>query len=267
MSSFQNFYSQNQIAENSSDFNEYYEQNFDSKNRYNQSDLNPYSIDANFKSTASSEIEYIQDFRFQNTESANYGQFNEEKFFSDNNQSNISEQQYQQSRLSLQTESIEGMYGESNSQDMQQQEQKQYPTNQHDQYQHSQFNEVDCRYQQSNIQNINQQNQFVFDTEQTSNQRSNQENYQIERQNTFQQTQIIPIQSTTRQNAKKKNKEAYSPKFTCILCLKSYAHHSGITNHAKNKHIGYQTFEIQMSPNRTLGRPPKNQNNQAQQNS
>ncbi|KAL4441334.1 hypothetical protein ABPG74_013629 [Tetrahymena malaccensis] len=73
--------------------------------------------------------------------------------------------------------------------------------------------------------------------------------------------------SRTKQRAIQKNKKAYSDQFTCKECDdKSYSDHSGLRNHVKLEHPGRKTSELSKKPNTRLGRPPKSQMNQSNQN-
>ncbi|KAL4435720.1 hypothetical protein ABPG74_018271 [Tetrahymena malaccensis] len=66
--------------------------------------------------------------------------------------------------------------------------------------------------------------------------------------------------SSAKQKAIKKRKVVENDKYVCKFCILKYKNHSGLTNHAKKKHQGLKTSDIQLNPNTTLGRPPKPNN-------
>ncbi|KAL4448684.1 hypothetical protein ABPG74_012773 [Tetrahymena malaccensis] len=282
-------------------YNEFDDQNPCSRIRQKLNDQNQQSTSLNSKITNSSQKkENLQELNLhQQTESTNYGQIEKNNLSSEKYQNQIN----QKCHLSFDSCCIQG---ESNIQNNQYYQQDQNPDllfsyccNLQECSQNDHQDQVIQPYfiQNSNQTNIIEEPKFIF---------TNQDQQYIDNEYKFEQTQINPNQlfdqfkvhnqhpinqnitndqqklnsietqnqasdqpdfwSHAKLRAKQRNKNAYSKKYQCSICInKIYANHSGLTNHKNKKHKEKKTSEIQVEPNITKGRPPKNRNKSDQQ--
>ncbi|KAL4478861.1 hypothetical protein ABPG72_009687 [Tetrahymena utriculariae] len=208
--------------------------------------------------TSLCEKEYIHlVYYVQQTESTKYGDHKYNPFSLDCNQNDIIEPLHQENILSQGSESIQS---ESNFQSYDQKEQTQNST----------FECLECQLHICHQHELEFSFNSIYlnnddDVENQKSQYINSENTQtqIEDDNCLQNPNTKPKKlSAAKVKAIKRNKFAYSDKYTCILCNRSYANHGSLTNHRKRDHPTFKTSDLQKKPNTTKGRPPQNKNNQ-----